>query len=187
MAYDAVQTRTNLLDAAFNEFAERGFAGARISRIAEVASANKQAIYLYFTSKEGLFDAVLANRLGILADAVPFTAEDLPGYIAALFDHFVEDPRLLRLTQWKDLERPEPSQPEVDSHVSKAQTLAQTHRLGDAEGMDILMLTLSMAKAWPTTGLAIRDIGQDDETRRRQHRRALVAAVATLVAPRSGL
>jgi len=125
---------------------------------------------------------VLANRLGILADAVPFTPEDLPGYIGALFDHFAEDPRLLRLTQWKDLERPEPSRAEVDSHVSKARSLAAATGRTDPEAMDLFMLTLAMARAWHTTGLPIRAIGHEDDTRRRQHRRALIAAVTALLA-----
>lgn len=41
------------------EFAEHGIAGARLDRIAATAKSNKAQIYHYFTSKEGLFDAVL--------------------------------------------------------------------------------------------------------------------------------
>src|SRR5215207_9086638 len=106
MSYDSEATRRRLLDAAYAEFAARGLAGARVDRIAAEAGANKQAIYAYFKSKDGLFDAVLENRLGILADKVPFTPDDLPGYVGALFDQLVADPELVRLTQWKALERP---------------------------------------------------------------------------------
>jgi AcrR family transcriptional regulator len=80
MAYDSAATRAPLLDAAYAEFSERGLAGARVERIAAVAWANKQAIYAYFGSKAGLFDAVIAARLGLLSDTVPFTPDDLPGY-----------------------------------------------------------------------------------------------------------
>jgi AcrR family transcriptional regulator len=44
LPYDSA-TRARLLDAAYAEFSERGLAGARVERIAAVASANKQAIY----------------------------------------------------------------------------------------------------------------------------------------------
>lgn len=41
------------------EFAEKGFAAARIDDIAKRSKANKQLIYYYFNSKSGLYDAVL--------------------------------------------------------------------------------------------------------------------------------
>lgn len=184
MAYDSAATRSRLLDAAYSEFAERGFAGTRVDRIAAAAGANKQAIYLYFVSKEGLFDAVLGDRLGILADQVPFTPEDLPGYIAALFDHMVANPELVRLTQWKLLEQPEATELEVRSHASKAKALAEALGIGPTGGMDILMLTLAMAQAWNTTSPSVRSLGEDDAGRLRQHRAALVAAATAVVAAR---
>ena len=49
------ETRQRIFDAAVQEFAENGFAGARIDRIAELAGVNKQRIYAYFNDKEGLF------------------------------------------------------------------------------------------------------------------------------------
>lgn len=41
------------------EFAQHGFAGARIDRMAEQADVNKRLIYYYFESKDKLFLAVL--------------------------------------------------------------------------------------------------------------------------------
>jgi len=49
------ETRQRIFDAAVTEFAENGYAGARIDRIAEIAGVNKQRIYAYFTDKDGLF------------------------------------------------------------------------------------------------------------------------------------
>src|ERR1700754_2988491 len=105
MSYDSAATRARLLEAAYREFSERGLAGARVDRIAAAARANKQAIYAYFGSKEGLFEAVLADRMSDLSDTVPFTPEDLPGYAGALFDALEASPELLRLTSWRALER----------------------------------------------------------------------------------
>jgi len=180
MAYDSAATRTRLVDAAYTEFAEYGFAGARVERIAKEAGANKQAIYLYFTSKEGLFDAVLEARLGILADQVPYTPTDLSGYIGALFDHMVEHPDLVRLTQWKLLERPDATDLEVRSHVSKAEDLAHAFGVDAARGMDVLMLALAMAQAWTTTSPLVSSMGVAPDQRLLQHRAALIDAVTAV-------
>ena len=52
--------RDAILVAARSEFARHGFAGARIERIAEVADVNKQLIFHYFHSKEGLYSAAIS-------------------------------------------------------------------------------------------------------------------------------
>jgi AcrR family transcriptional regulator len=59
--------RQQIVDAAFEEFAEHGFRGATIKRIAERAKLKSQAlIYWYFPAKEALFEAVLGQHLPIL-------------------------------------------------------------------------------------------------------------------------
>ncbi|NEA31631.1 TetR family transcriptional regulator [Streptomyces sp. SID13031] len=184
MVYDSAATRTRLLDAAYTEFSERGLAGARVERIAAVAAANKQAIYAYFGSKDGLFDAMLAVRLGALADAAPFTPDDLPAYAGALFDALKESPEILRLTQWSSLERADVSAGEVESHREKAREIAAVSggTLSDARAMDILMLVIGLSTAWFTTAAELRAIGSDDPERRaRTHRAAVVAAAAAVV------
>lgn len=56
--------RRQILDAAFEEFAEHGFRGATIKRIAQRARLRSQAlIYWYFPAKEALFEAVLGQQL----------------------------------------------------------------------------------------------------------------------------
>jgi TetR/AcrR family transcriptional regulator len=55
--------KTDILDAARREFATAGYAGARIERIAAAASVNKQLLFHYFESKEGLFTAALSALL----------------------------------------------------------------------------------------------------------------------------
>ncbi len=52
--------RTAILDAAVAEFSGHGYHGARIERIAASANVNKQLIFHYFESKNGLYDAVVA-------------------------------------------------------------------------------------------------------------------------------
>lgn len=48
-----------IANAARQEFAKRGFAGARIERIAKLAGVNKQLLFYYFHSKKGLFQAAV--------------------------------------------------------------------------------------------------------------------------------
>lgn len=55
--------RSDILEAARREFATSGYAGARIERIAAAAAVNKQLLFHYFESKEGLFTAALAGLL----------------------------------------------------------------------------------------------------------------------------
>jgi AcrR family transcriptional regulator len=65
--------RAQILDAALQVMAERGFRGASIKRIAERASLKSPAlIYWYFKDKQALFEAMLeemAPVLAVVADA----------------------------------------------------------------------------------------------------------------------
>ncbi len=58
-ARDARRTRAELLDVATEEFARRGYSGARVDDIAARTRTTKRMIYYYFGGKEGLYIAVL--------------------------------------------------------------------------------------------------------------------------------
>src|SRR3954451_23953903 len=105
MARDAEGTRRRLLEAAADEFAQRGLAGARVDRIAAAATANKALIYSYFGNKEDLFDAVFNALVVDTVQDVPIDAGDLPGYAGQLFDRAQQQPYVLRLALWHSLER----------------------------------------------------------------------------------
>jgi AcrR family transcriptional regulator len=57
------QTRQRLLDAAAKVFRDKGYAGARLSDIAERAEMHVPGVYYYFDSKEALVEEVL--RAGV--------------------------------------------------------------------------------------------------------------------------
>jgi AcrR family transcriptional regulator len=61
-----------ILDAALKVFTDKGFSAARVEDVAKEASLSKGAVYLYFTSKEALFEA-LVRRFAeqVIAAAVP--------------------------------------------------------------------------------------------------------------------
>jgi AcrR family transcriptional regulator len=69
-----------ILDAALDVFAESGFAQARLDDVAARAGVAKGTIYLYFPSKQALFEALI--RTGIAAPIEAASAEvaalDLP-------------------------------------------------------------------------------------------------------------
>lgn len=99
------ETRRRLLEAATAEFAANGIAGARVDRIAENAGCNKQAIYAYFESKDGLFEAVYARMVTDTIERVPIDAGNLPEYAGRLFDRYRAQPHVQRLSAWYQLEK----------------------------------------------------------------------------------
>jgi|SRR5688572_1659585 TetR/AcrR family transcriptional regulator len=57
-----------ILAAAAVEFAARGYAGARVDRIARRARVNKAMLYYHFRSKQGLYRALLRDTFGRAAE-----------------------------------------------------------------------------------------------------------------------
>jgi len=189
MPPDASATKARLLQAATEEFTAYGMAGARVDRIAARAGANKRLIYVHFGTKEELFDIVVQRQLGVLADAVPFTPDDLPGYAGALFDWVAAHPEALRLNAWKKLERPDPATAEMDIYRPKLAALAALPGQGPLPGAtpaDILALIIGLATAWFTTSPALRELAPEppwSPARLTTHRAAVVAAAASLTQP----
>ena len=167
-------TSRRILDAAADEFAERGVAGARIDRITATARTNKAQVYGYFGNKESLFDAVIADRADQIMAAVTFDADDLPGWAVAMYDENLRNPRLVRLLTWLRLER-QPAgglgqnaghEPKL-AEIRRAQAAGRV-RAGDP--FDLFTLTLSMAFAWSAASVVYAATAGDpagDHDRRR--------------------
>jgi AcrR family transcriptional regulator len=174
------------LAAAAEEFARYGIAGARIERIADAAKANKQLIYKYFGSKDALFDAVFSRRVIEFGDAVAFDAGDLPGYAGRTFDMYEENPDIVRLTTWYQLERPEgePIKTVLSSSEGKLAGIAAAQRDGtlrdDRDPLEILAFVRSVAMAWHTQ---IPELHARDRLARAQRRAAVIDAVTRLITP----
>ncbi len=188
MAYDSERTREKFLDAALAEFVEHGLAGGRVDRIAQRAGANKQAIYAYFGSKEGLFDAVLNSRLGLLVEAVPITPDDLPGYSLRLYDYLCAHPEYSRLNMWKRLERDTVTEDELEVYRHKLAGLVGIEDVGYAP-INVLLLVSSIAHSWANSAPAIRSLdpsASSVEEQQARHRVALEIAVRAAVVALSG-
>ena len=80
MVERATDRRAQILEAAFEEFAEKGFEGSTIKGIAASAGLRSPAlIYHYFPDKESLFQEVLESRVTVIraiTDLAPMV--DLP-------------------------------------------------------------------------------------------------------------
>jgi len=88
-----------ILHAAALEFAERGYAGARVDRIARRAAVNKAMLYYHFTSKQQLYRTLLrqmftraAERLQAIAGSNAAPAAKVDGVIAAIAAVIQEHP-----------------------------------------------------------------------------------------------
>lgn len=58
-------TRRRIFDAALDMFLAHGFENAKMGDIARAASVAKGTLYLYFASKDALFEAVLADTVSV--------------------------------------------------------------------------------------------------------------------------
>jgi len=88
------ESRAAILQAAAQEFAREGIAGARTDSIARSAHVNKALLYYYFKDKESLYRAVLDHVFSGLAETINAAFEsNLPprekilAYVGAHFDY----------------------------------------------------------------------------------------------------
>lgn len=149
----AEATRQRILDAAFDEFSTHGVAGARVDRVAKAAGCNKNLIYIYFGSKEGLFESTLRGRLKLVYEDHPLTPGDLPEYAGKTFDFAMDNPDVIRLLVWTTLD---PDAPRLESRehsvAGKVAMLRDAQSGGDlteAWSPEFLMtFVMSLATAW---------------------------------------
>jgi AcrR family transcriptional regulator len=101
---DAERTRAEILDVAGREFADRGYAGARVDEIAARTRTTKRMIYYYFTSKENLFVEVLVRSYSVVraaekqVDVEGLDPREALRRVAVLtFDHHESHPEFIRL------------------------------------------------------------------------------------------
>ncbi|MER7012982.1 TetR family transcriptional regulator [Saccharopolyspora sp. NPDC000359] len=150
MARSSAGTRRALLDAARAEFAEHGVAGARVDRIADQAGVNKERLYKHFGSKDGLFDAVMAEVLEEFDAAVALPARDVGDYVVNLYDYHREHPQMLRLLLWEGLRGGRRADRSHAEHYRRRmESLARL--LGREPGPEVAraLLTLCGVASWP--------------------------------------
>lgn len=180
------ETRRRLLEAATAEFSAYGVAGARVERIAASAGCNKQAIYAYFASKDGLFEAVYSRMVIDTIESVPIDAHDLPEYAGRLFDRYRHHPHVQRLSAWYQLEKagvqplPETAVRATHEKIAEIRLAQEAGDITDrAPPEHLLALVLRMASVGVYGSPEWSESGNSSEAMRE----SLVSAVARVVAP----
>ena len=101
---DPKRTRGRTSPSALQEFAAKGFAGARVARIARRARVNKRMLYHYFGNKDGLFREILGRKLGERMAWATAAPDDPAEWLAYWLDIACRDTNWVRLMQWEALE-----------------------------------------------------------------------------------
>lgn len=78
-----------ILQAAIEEFSESGFAGAKIEAIAARAGVAKGTVYLYYATKEELFEAIVRDRISPVFKIISGVVKLWPGSQAALLKQII--------------------------------------------------------------------------------------------------
>lgn len=89
----AALTQERILDAAEQEFAARGFAGARLREIAVGAGIQPALIHHYFADKQGLYEAVIRRAVDQMSTAswrVLETERDVEGIVRGFVEVMVD-------------------------------------------------------------------------------------------------
>lgn len=63
-------TESRILQAAENEFFEKGYAGARTASIAEAAGVTHAMLHYYFRTKDKLFERIVSEKISILGNII---------------------------------------------------------------------------------------------------------------------
>lgn len=156
----ADKSRRALLQAARAAFAASGLTGARVDDIARGAGVNKQLVYHYFGSKDGLYTAVLADVYAEIRsreqhlELARLPAEEaMRRLIEFSFDFLAERPEFVRILADENLHggehlRGRDDVPEINRPI--IDLLGDTLRKGVADGvfrkgLDPLHIYLSIA------------------------------------------
>ncbi len=179
-----------IVAAAREEFARRGFAGARVEQIARRAGVNKQLLFYYFHSKRGLFQAVLAQSAGELETALAELSSPAGGplerlrlTLAAQFEFLARNPQMVALLgQGTRLGGGAAFAPAINRLVvllAEGQGLGQVRddvdpHLAAAQALILMVGYLSMEAVIATSA---RPLGADEPSLRERWREAAVDLV----------
>lgn len=158
---DAAATRKRLLDAAELEFAQRGYAGARLKDIASRAGVQTTLIHHYFADKGGLYRSVLERAL------LPTQTESwnllrehrdleglVRGFVSMLMRFYARHRHLLDILRHEAVTGSEvlPEilrerlSPLADAVIATVRDMQERGAIrGDVAPRDLVVLTLSMA------------------------------------------
>jgi AcrR family transcriptional regulator len=96
--------RRSLLDAACHVFGENGFELATMEAIAEAARVAKGTVYLYYPSKQAIYDAMFSSRMAemerLIGERVAAAAsarDAIAGFVTVRSEYFQQHPDFFRV------------------------------------------------------------------------------------------
>ncbi|BDH63765.1 TetR family transcriptional regulator [Lysinibacillus sp. PLM2] len=102
---NAERTRRKIIDAAKEEFFEKGYNGARIESIAKRAGVKKQLIYHYFKGKDDLINQTIDNFVAAVPTenlTLPTNPVDIAEFRLKVNINYLKD--FLKYTAWEAIE-----------------------------------------------------------------------------------
>ena len=158
----AAYRRDALLAAAIRVFGERGFEGATMARIAAEADVAKGTTYLYYRSKQSIYDAALSrgfagldSRTREVLDRAPNFREAISAFMTARAEYFFEHRDFFRMyvsAMARQVTRVKPRASEFRAMVDQ-----QTGRLAEAVARAAARGEIRKVDA-ATTAVAIFDL-----------------------------
>jgi AcrR family transcriptional regulator len=121
--------RHQIMDAAKNTFAKKGFSGATIENIAEAADFSPATIYLYFKNKDELYASLSLKMLKVLVEKIEFicnqknlsSKEKIKALPEALYQVYETDPlNVTHLLRYQSTEALLNLSPELTSQIKDA-------------------------------------------------------------------
>lgn len=126
------EIRLRILIEATRLFAERGYGATSVREVAEAVGVSKPTLYYYFSSKERLFEEIVAWHLGRVSEVLdaalaagPTLYDQLERLLHGVASEAAARPDLVRFLL-SSHHRPDPAQPQVDVmvlHMSKVKPL----------------------------------------------------------------
>lgn len=105
------ERRTQIIEAALQVFAQKGFSGSRIKEIAELADISETLIYQHFTTKEELYQVVIRSIFNHPVEpqiAEKMSCKDDEGVFRTIALHLIsysqQDSQIIRLTLFSALD-----------------------------------------------------------------------------------
>jgi AcrR family transcriptional regulator len=91
------------MEAALEEFSDKGHAGALVESIAQRAGVSVRMLYVHFGNKDGLYEAVLHEHVTQRASALSDMSAPLSDFASRHFAELRRDEAFTRLVMWEGL------------------------------------------------------------------------------------
>jgi AcrR family transcriptional regulator len=147
------RTRERILSAGARAFSERGYHSARVDDVVRIAESSHGTFYLYFTSKEDLFQQLIgqaADEIALLVDDMPRITNsakgrtDLRAWLDRFADLYERTGDVIRTWTEAELSGDRVGQHGDDAMGSLVTTLMSRMRIPKRSGLDPAIAALAL-------------------------------------------